>query len=65
MLDVMIAYLWPEGSTLTFIGKEKDPSIGQLGLDLVFKTKDNKYITAGAVTDKEWRGCAMLLKEKI
>ncbi len=57
MLDVMIAYLWPEGSaSLTFVGKEKDPAIGQLGLDLVFKTKDNKYITAGAVTDKEWRG---------
>ena len=57
MLDVMISYLWPEGSTtLSFVGKEKDPSTGQLGLDLVFKTKDNKYITAGAVTDKEWKG---------
>ena len=57
MLDVMIAYLWPEGSAaLSFVGKEKNPSIGQLGLDLVFKTKDKKYITAGAVTNKEWKG---------
>ncbi len=57
MLDVMIAYLWPEGSSsLSFVGQESDPSSGQMGLDLVFKTKDNKYITAGAVTDKEWLG---------
>ncbi len=57
MLDVMIAYLWPEGSAaLSFVGKEKNPSIGQLGLDLVFKTKDKKYITAGAVTNEEWKG---------
>ena len=53
----MIAYLWPEGSSsLSFVGQESDPSSGQMGLDLVFKTKDNKYITAGAVTDKEWLG---------
>ena len=60
MLDVMIAYLWPEGSSsLSFVGQESDPSSGQMGLDLVFKTKDNKYITAGAVTDKEWLGMCM------
>jgi crotonobetainyl-CoA:carnitine CoA-transferase CaiB-like acyl-CoA transferase len=57
MLDVMIAYLWPEGSSsLSFVGKESDPSSGQMGLDLVFKTNDNRFITAGAVTDKEWLG---------
>ena len=57
MLDVMIAYLWPEGSSsLSFVGKESDPSSGQMGLDLVFETNDNKFITAGAVTDKEWLG---------
>ena len=57
MLDVMVAYLWPEGSaSLSFVGDEGDPSKGQMGLDLVFQTKDNKYITAGAVTDKEWLG---------
>ena len=57
MLDVMVAYLWPEGSaSLSFVGDEGDPSKGQMGLDLLFQTKDNKYITAGAVTDKEWLG---------
>ena len=46
MLDVMIAYLWPEGSSsLSFVGKEGDPATGQMGLDLVFKTNDNKFIT--------------------
>ena len=67
MLDVMIAYLWPEGSaSLTFVGKEKDPSAGQLGIDLVFTTKDKKYITAGAVTDKEWVGlCKAINREDL
>ncbi len=67
MLDIMIAYLWPEGSaSLSFVGKETDPSEGQLGLDLVFKTKDGKFITAGAVTDKEWIGiCKALDREDL
>ena len=71
MLDVMVAYLWPEGSaSLSFVGKEGNPSDGQMGLDLVFETKDKKYITAGAVTDKEWLGMCTafnrpdLLKDK-
>ena len=67
MLDVMVAYLWPEGSAaLSFVGKEKNPSIAQFGLDLVFKTKDKKYITAGAVTDKEWIGmCKAFSREDL
>ncbi len=65
MLDVMVAYLWPEGSaSLSFIGKEKDPTLGQLGLDLVFKTKDNKYITAGAVSNTEWEGMCKAFNRK-
>ena len=65
MLDVMVAYLWPEGSaSLSFIGEEGDPSDGQMGLDLVFETKDSKYITAGAVTDKEWLGMCEALERK-
>ena len=65
MLDVMIAYLWPEGSAaLSFVGKETDPTAGQFGLDLVYKTKDDKYITAGAVTDKEWLGICTAMKRK-
>ena len=61
MLDTMIAYLWPEAiSSLSFVGKELDPARGQMGLDLVFKTRDG-YITAGALSDAEWTGmCAAL-----
>jgi len=62
MLDVMVAYLWPEGSSgLTFVGKEVDPTRGQLGLDLIFQTKD-RHITAGAVTDAEWVGLCQALE---
>ncbi len=66
MLDTMIAYLWPEAiSSLTFVGHEKDPARGQMGLDLVFKTRD-RYITAGAVSDAEWRGlCRALEREDL
>lgn len=56
MLDVMVAYLWPEAiSSLSFVGHEVDPSRGQMGLDLVFKTQDG-YITAGALSNSEWQG---------
>ena len=65
MLDVMIAYLWPEGSaSLSFVGKEGNTAAGQMGLDLVFETKDKKYITAGAVTDKEWLGMCNAFNRK-
>ena len=65
MLDIMISFLWPEGSSsLSFVGKETDPAKGQSGLDLVFLTKDKKFITAGAVSDKEWEGMCKALKRK-
>ena len=61
MLDAMIAYLWPEGmASLTFVGRETNPADGQLGLDLVYQTQD-QYITAGAVSDAEWRGMCTAL----
>ena len=56
MLDTMVAYLWPESmSALNYVGREGDPARGQMGLDLIYRTQDG-YITAGAVTDAEWRG---------
>jgi crotonobetainyl-CoA:carnitine CoA-transferase CaiB-like acyl-CoA transferase len=56
MLDVMIAYLWPESiSSLTFPGHEVDPARAQMGPDLVYQTRDG-FITAGAVSDVEWQG---------
>ena len=40
MLDVMVAYLWPESmSDLNFVGREADPAQGQTGLDLVYRTR--------------------------
>jgi crotonobetainyl-CoA:carnitine CoA-transferase CaiB-like acyl-CoA transferase len=62
MLDTMVAYLWPEASSsLSFVGDEVDPAHGQMGLDLVFKTRD-RYITAGAVSDAEWQGMCRALE---
>jgi crotonobetainyl-CoA:carnitine CoA-transferase CaiB-like acyl-CoA transferase len=66
MLDSMIAYLWPEAMpSLTFVGEEQDPSDGELGPDLVFATQD-RYITAGALSDDEWAGmCRALNREDL
>ena len=56
MLDAMISYIWPEGMMQhTVVGTEAiipDPIDRP---ELVFKTKDG-YITAGTVSDSEWRG---------
>lgn len=61
MLDTMVAYLWPETmSAMNFVGHEADPSRSQMGLDLVFQTRDG-YITAGTVTDREWVGLCRAL----
>ena len=64
MLDTMVAYLWPEGmSGFTLVGKEVKAARAQLAPDLIFATSDG-YITAGAVSDKEWHGlCGALGRE--
>ena len=66
MLDSMIAYLWPEAMpSLTFVGEEQDPSDGEVGPDLIFATQD-RYITAGALSDDEWAGmCRALNREDL
>jgi len=64
MLDVMIAYLWPEAMpSLTFVGDERDPSEGDMGPDLVFATQD-RYITAAALSDDEWAGMCRALNRQ-
>ena len=63
MLDVMVAYLWPEGMNgLTLVGNEANVRTGQLAQDLIFKTTDG-YITTGAVSDSEWAGMCRALEQ--
>ena len=64
MLDTMLAYLWPEGMAgLTLVGKEVKAARAQLSPDLIFATQDG-YITAGAVSDKEWHGLCRALEQQ-
>ena len=61
MLDATIAFFWPEGmSGLVFVGDEMDPSRHSGSMDLIYQTR-NGCITAGAVSDKEWRGLCRAL----
>jgi len=56
MLDVMIAYLWPEGMMqYTVVGAEATAGDPNDRPDLVFKTSDG-YITCGTISDSEWQG---------
>jgi crotonobetainyl-CoA:carnitine CoA-transferase CaiB-like acyl-CoA transferase len=49
--------------SLTFVGEERDPSDGELGPDLIYATQD-RYITAGALSDDEWAGMCRALKRE-
>ncbi len=61
MLDAMIGFFWPEGmSGLTFVGDEIDVTKYQGTMDLIYETRDG-YITAGAISDAEWRGMCTAL----
>ena len=56
MLDVMIAYLWPEAMMqYTVVGKEETAGDPIARPDLIFQTLDG-YITAGTISDSEWQG---------
>ena len=56
MLDAMVAFLWPEGmSSLNFVGREQDPTAGQVNHDMIYETRDG-YVTAAAISDSEWEG---------
>ena len=61
MLDALVSFFWPEGmSGLTFVGDEIDVTLYQGTMDLIYETK-NGDITAGAVSDAEWRGMCKVL----
>jgi crotonobetainyl-CoA:carnitine CoA-transferase CaiB-like acyl-CoA transferase len=56
MLETMVGFLWPEGmSGLVYAEREFDPARATGAMDLIYQTKDG-FITAGAITDSEWRG---------
>jgi crotonobetainyl-CoA:carnitine CoA-transferase CaiB-like acyl-CoA transferase len=56
MLDVMIAYLWPEAMMqYTVVGQEAGAADPNARPDLIFKTLDG-YMTVGTISDSEWQG---------
>ena len=56
MLDVMIAYLWPEAMMqYTVVGQEASATDPNARPDLIFQTLDG-YITVGTISDSEWQG---------
>ena len=61
MLDAMISFFWPEGmSGITFVGDEIDVTRYQGTMDLIYESQDG-YLTAGAISDAEWRGMCTAL----
>ena len=56
MLDVMIAYLWPEAMMqYTVVGQETSAADPNARPDLIFQTLDG-YMTVGTISDSEWQG---------
>jgi len=66
MLETMLAFFWPEGmGGLTYADREFDVTKEQGTMDLIFETLDG-FITAGAVSNKEWVGmCKALQREEL
>ncbi|MDJ0788141.1 MAG: CoA transferase [Myxococcota bacterium] len=57
MLDATLEFMWPEAMAAhTFTGRSSKGR-PQLAQDLIFQTADG-YMTAGAVSDAEWRALA-------
>ena len=62
MLDCMISFFWPEGMAgIVYAENEIDVRKLQGSQDLIYQAED-KYITAGAVSDAEWKGMCKALK---
>ncbi|MDG1011875.1 MAG: CoA transferase [Luminiphilus sp.] len=64
MLDTMLSFFWPEGmGGLTYAEREFDPKQAGGAMDLIYETQD-RHITAGVISDKEWLGmCRALGRE--
>ena len=64
MLDCMISFFWPEGMAgIVYAENEIDVRKLQGSQDLIYQAED-KYITAGAVSDAEWKGMCTALKRE-
>ncbi len=64
MLDCMISFFWPEGMAgIVYAENEIDVRKLQGSQDLIYQAED-KYITAGAVSDAEWKGMCKALKRE-
>ena len=66
MLDAMLSLFWPEGMAgLTYADQEFDVRKYQGAMDLIYETQD-RFITAGAISDREWQGmCRALNREDL
>ena len=61
MLDAVVSFLWPEGMAAhTFVRDGEATSRPPDTRDLIFETADG-YITAGAMSNKEWAGLVRAL----
>lgn len=61
MLDAVVSFLWPEGMAAhTFVRDGRVAPRPPDTRDLIFETADG-YITAGAMSDKEWAGMVRAL----
>ena len=62
MLDAVVSFLWHEGMTqYTFMGSDIGVARPPDTRDLIFETADG-YLTAAAVSDKEWHGMTRALE---
>lgn len=62
MLDAVVSFLWHEGMTqYTFMGADIGVARPPDTRDLIFETADG-YLTAAAVSDKEWQGMTRALE---
>ncbi len=62
MLDIMVAFLWPEGMARhTYVGDNEGSGRPLSKRDLIFETQDG-YITVGAISNREWEGLCRVLE---
>ena len=62
MLEAVLAFLWASDmSGQTFVGDEPARQEAASAIDLIYETADG-YITAAALTDRQWNGLAHALE---